>query len=75
MVDTMVSIENKSDTLNASDRCDQCGSQAFVWAEGTSGDLLFCRHHFLKHEENIRDWAFNIIDETWKINDKSESSA
>lgn len=74
MTDTMV-VEEKSDTLNANDRCDSCRSQAFVWAEGTSGDLLFCRHHFMKHEEKIRAWAFNIIDETWKINHKSESSA
>lgn len=74
MVDTMV-VEEQSDTLNAHDRCDSCGSQAFVWAEGTAGDLLFCRHHFLKHEDQIRAWAFNIIDETWKINNKSESSA
>ena len=72
-MDTMV--QEKSDTLNANDRCDACGSQAFVWVNGVNGDLLFCRHHFLKNEDKLRDWAFEIIDETWKINDKSESSA
>ena len=72
-MDTMV--EEKSDTLNAHDRCDSCGSQAFVWINGVSGDLLFCRHHFLKHEEKLREYAFEVIDETWKINHKSESSA
>ena len=72
-MDTM--IQEKSDTLNANDRCDACSSQAFVWVNGVNGDLLFCRHHFLKHEDKLRDWAFEIIDETWKINDKSESSA
>lgn len=71
-MDTMV--QEKSDTLNANDRCDACGSQAFVWVNGVNGDLLFCRHHFLKNEDKLRDWAFEIIDETWKINDKSESS-
>ena len=75
MEDTMVAIEEKSDTLNATDRCDYCGAQAFVWVEGTAGDLLFCRHDFLEWEDKIRAWAFNIIDETWKIDHKSESSA
>lgn len=73
IMDTMV--EEKLDTLNASDRCDACGSQAFIWVNGVNGDLLFCRHHFMKHEEKLREYAFEIIDETWKINHKSESSA
>ena len=72
-MDTMV--QEKSDTLNANDRCDACGAQAFVWVNGVSGDLLFCRHHWMKHEDKLREYAFEIIDETWKINDKSESSA
>jgi hypothetical protein len=72
-MDTMV--EEKSDTLNPTDRCDACGSQAYIWINGVSGDLLFCRHHFLKNEEKLREYAFEIIDETWKINAKSESSA
>ncbi len=71
-MDTMV--QEKSDTLNANDRCDACGAQAFVWVNGVSGDLLFCRHHWIKNEDKLRQYAFEIIDETWKINDKSESS-
>lgn len=73
MIDTM--IEEKTDILKAVDRCDRCNSQAFIWVNGVSGDLLFCRHHFLKHEESIRAYAFEVVDETWKINHKSESSA
>jgi len=69
-MDTMIESEEASDTLNATDRCDYCGSQAYVWANGVSGDLLFCRHHFLKSEEKIRDWAFEIIDEAYKANQK-----
>lgn len=68
-------VEEKSNVLNVADRCDACNSQAFVWVNGVSGDLLFCRHHFLKHEGKLREYAFEIVDETWKINDKSESSA
>lgn len=68
-------IEDRTNVLTANDRCDRCGSQAFVWVNGINGDLQFCRHHFLKHEEAIRAYAFEIIDETYKINEKpSESS-
>jgi len=68
-------VEEKSDTLNATDRCDACGSQAYIWVNGVSGDLLFCRHHFLKHEDKLREYAFEIIDETHKLGIKVESSA
>jgi hypothetical protein len=70
IMDTMIEAEETSDTLNSTDRCDSCGSQAYVWANGVSGDLLFCRHHFLKNEEKIRAWAFEIIDESYKANKK-----
>jgi hypothetical protein len=73
IMDTMT--KENTDTLNANDRCDRCTSQAFVWVNGVSGDLILCRHHFLKHEETIRAYAFEVVDETWKINHKSESSA
>lgn len=66
--------EEKTYLLKNTDRCDRCSSQAFVWVNGVSGDLLFCRHHFLKNEEAIRAYAFEIVDETEKINHKSESS-
>lgn len=68
-------IEKKSDTLKVTDRCDRCKSQAFVWINGVAGDLLFCRHHFLKHEQAIKNYAFEILDETWKINEKPGGSA
>lgn len=61
--------------LNASDRCDRCQAQAYIWVNGVAGDLLFCRHHFLKDEQKIRDYAFEIVDESDKINRKVESSA
>lgn len=64
-----------TDTLNATDRCDRCSGQAFFWVNGVSGDLFFCRHHFLKHEESIRAYAFEIIDESHKLEYKVESSA
>lgn len=74
-MDTMVEEEVASDILNANDRCDKCGSQAFFWANGVAGDLLFCRHHFLKYEDKIRAYAFEMVDETHKLNDKPSASS
>ena len=59
--------------LSVSDRCDACGSQALVLAKGITGELLFCRHHYLKSQDKIKDWAFEIIDETDKIIQKTSA--
>jgi hypothetical protein len=56
-------------TLNSSDRCDSCGSQAYVQALGTAGDLLFCAHHYQgildneKAQEAMTQFAYQIVDE------------
>lgn len=34
--------------LDANDRCDSCGAQAYVWVKGISGELMFCSHHYEK---------------------------
>lgn len=34
--------------LNAADRCDVCGAQAYVEVRGITGELLFCSHHYNK---------------------------
>lgn len=62
-----LTLAQQSDILNANDRCDRCGSQAYVLAEGPAGTLLFCGHHFNKSKEKIESWAYNIIDERHKI--------
>ena len=75
-METMMETEEKTDVINAADRCDRCGGQAFFWVNGVSGDLFFCRHHFLKYEDAIRSYAFEVIDETYKLNERpSQSSA
>ena len=75
----MLDVDEKFDTseefedapqeymMDHSDRCDRCGAQAFVWAEGIAGDLMFCRHHFLKHEETLTKISYEIIDESIKL--------
>lgn len=68
---------NPSDILRNTDRCDQCGAQAFVWVNmpNSQNGLLFCVHHFNKNEEKLREVAIDYIDERYKINIKPSSSS
>ena len=57
-----------ADALNALDRCDRCGAQAYlrvILASG--GELLFCAHHGKKYEEGLRSVAAEIHDETARL--------
>lgn len=54
--------------LNATDRCDRCGAQAYVRVELAGGaELLFCAHHAREHEDKLRDVAVRIHDETGRL--------
>ena len=55
--------------LNATDRCDACGAQAYVRVvlESTGGQLLFCAHHAREHGEKLREVAATVHDETHKL--------
>lgn len=51
--------------LNAHDRCDRCGAQAFVRVTLHSGSsLLFCAHHGRKYVPAMADVAAHIQDES-----------
>lgn len=59
-------------TLNAADRCDTCGSQAYykvtlVHSGDRLTDLLFCAHHFRKSEDRLRASAIEIVDESSRL--------
>lgn len=63
-------VEKKQDfLLTVDDRCDSCGSQAFVWVQGSTGDLLFCGHHYTKilSDSNgyiaMMNFAEEVVDE------------
>lgn len=60
--------EEKEQVLKQADRCDRCGAQAFVLAKGINGELMFCNHHYNAHKDKLSEWAFEIIDESEKIN-------
>lgn len=69
MTDNLVEQINQKWTLDASHRCDSCGSRAYVQTLGVTGDLLFCAHHYdtimrnEKAQEAMTQFAYQIIDE------------
>lgn len=42
------STPEKEWQLKVIDRCDKCGAQAYVMVKGSTGDLMFCGHHYDK---------------------------
>ena len=61
--------------LNVIDRCDSCGSQAFVMVKLANGELMFCGHHYIKNQEKLNNQAYEIIDEREYINEKPSQSS
>lgn len=59
--------------LKVADRCDKCGAQAFVLVKGSTGDLMFCGHHYEKIMNNpdaytkMMSFMLEIIDERHKL--------
>lgn len=59
--------------LTVSDRCDYCGSQAYIMVKGVSGELLFCAHDYVKilssesGKAKLEAFAFEVIDEREKL--------
>lgn len=66
----------KAKMLTESDRCDSCGSQAYVWVNGVTGDLLFCGHHYTKIMNDpagssaMESFAFETVDDRDKMSTK-----
>jgi hypothetical protein len=64
--------------LNANDRCDSCGSQAYVKVTGVSGELTFCAHHYGKIMSSesgkaaMEKFAYETIDERGFLSDKRQ---
>jgi hypothetical protein len=60
--------------LNANDRCDSgCNAQAYVYAKGLDGDLLFCAHHYEEIMSNavgydqMMKFAIEVVDERERL--------
>lgn len=53
--------------LNANDRCDVCGAQAYIRVELAAGDLMFCSHHGNERRAELESIAVSWHDETAKL--------
>jgi len=53
--------------LTLHDRCDRCGSQAYVEVSLATGRLLFCAHHYQEHEDRLRPVATAVCDERERL--------
>ncbi len=54
--------------MNAMNRCDRCGAQAYVRVLLHSRqDLLFCAHHYRQHTPALAKVAAGIQDETERL--------
>lgn len=62
----MLSTQNR---LTSQDRCDRCGSQAYVHIILPSGnDLMFCAHHWTENKDRIGSLEDVLIqDETSRL--------
>lgn len=58
-------VDSLDTMLNASDRCDRCGAQAYLRVTlGSGGQLLFCAHHGRAHQDKLQQVALKIDDQT-----------
>ena len=67
------SVQPKEYVLRVADRCDKCGAQAYVMVKGSTGDLLFCGHHYEKIMNNpdaytkMMAFMLEVVDERDKL--------
>lgn len=59
--------EQTADSLNANDRCDSCGAQAYVRATLQFGELLFCLHHATLNKAALEPVTLKWHDESEKL--------
>jgi hypothetical protein len=63
--------------LTIHDRCDGCGGQAYVAVTGTTGELMFCAHHYSKIMSDpsgfvaMEKFAVETVDERERLGIKS----
>ena len=67
MAEKTEEVVEKKYVLKAVDRCDSCGAEALVLVKGVGGELMFCGHHYVKNENELKEFAYEIIDERKKL--------
>lgn len=74
MVKTVENVDQYQITIH--DRCDACGSQAYVIVTGVTGELMFCGHHYGKIMADpngmiaMENFAFKTVDERDRLGQK-----
>jgi hypothetical protein len=68
-------VEVQERVLKVNDRCDACGSQAFVQVKLLNGELLFCGHHYNKYQNKLNHASYSIVDERDYINANPSQSS
>lgn len=63
MDSSSATIEEPVKAIGPTDRCDSCNAKAFYMVMFESGELFFCRHHFVKHENAFLEKACDIFDD------------
>jgi len=62
--------------LSDRNRCDRCGSQAYVQVSLSTGQLLFCAHHYQEYEAHLRPIATAVLDDRDRLHaDSSRGSS
>jgi len=67
------SFKQREWKLKTIDRCDKCNAQAYVLIKGSTGNLLFCGHHYEKIMNNpdsytkMMAFMLEVIDEREKL--------
>jgi hypothetical protein len=67
------SVQQKEYQLKVIDRCDRCSAQAYVMVKGSTGELLFCGHHYDKIMNNpdaytkMMSFMLEVVDERDKL--------
>ena len=64
-------MTTETTSLRVADRCDRCGAQAFVGVLLASGSLLFCGHHYAKHEDDLTPIAIAVVDERHRLTENN----
>ena len=61
-------VSTETFILKVTDRCDQCGAQAYVRVLlSGGGGPLFCSHHWNTHRDALQPQALKIHDETSRL--------
>jgi len=53
--------------LNAADRCDACGAQAYIRVTLSTGQLYFCAHHGNENKAKLEPISLSWHDESEKL--------